>query len=447
MVTEEGVLGFDDQEKTFLVGLSSLPGIGVKQLWKLIAGMKPSQAWELLGKKKHPRDQEGHWGRYVLETDPFTLYKRHLRAGIAITAYGDPYYPESLLTDPEPPLVLFSRGDIAIWNEFPRVAVVGTRSASPYGIEVASRMGYDLSLSGIAVISGLAVGIDSACHLGVVDARLLGGAPPIGVAAGGLDKVYPAKQLRLWKKVIEEGVLLSERPLGTAPLRRLFPIRNRIIAGLADVIVVVESQLAGGSLHTVDAGISRGTTVLAVPGSVRSPSSEGSNALIFDGCGVARDAADVLAALSLEVKGGLPGSLRHPQGSRTKGIRMSKGDMGTTRGGAWREFTSNSLSLPRYSEPSEHSDQEERGKGGVVHRNELIDPHPTERGAFKHFSQLSSAQRSVLEAIGWEPVGMETLLKRTTMSMGRVALCLAFLEHEGWIEAGNGWWMRRRTSQ
>ncbi|MCL4313541.1 MAG: hypothetical protein M1131_05320, partial [Actinobacteria bacterium] len=92
MVTEEGVLGFDDQEKTFLVGLSSLPGIGVKQLWKLIAGMKPSQAWELLGKKKHPRDQEGHWGRYVLETDPFTLYKRHLRAGIDITAYGDPYY-------------------------------------------------------------------------------------------------------------------------------------------------------------------------------------------------------------------------------------------------------------------------------------------------------------------------------------------------------------------
>ena len=393
----------NEQEKAFLVSLSSLPGIGSKRLWELLMDMEPHEAWNLLGRKDHPQDKPGKWERYVSETNPLALYERHLRAGIGITVYGDPLYPKSLLMDPEPPLVLFSRGDIAVMDKFPKVAVVGTRSATPYGIEIATQMGYELSLHGVAVVSGLAIGIDTACHLGVIDACTVGGAPPVGIAAGGLDKVYPSKQLRLWNKVIDSGVILTERPLGVAPIRRLFPVRNRIIAALARVIVVVESHRSGGSLHTVEAGISRGNTILAVPGSVRSPSSEGSNALIFDGCGVARDAADVLVALSLESEGV----------EINKGLRKNDYDLANS--------TANSAAHP--SEPS--------------------DLHRSNQDVLGCSTHLNPMQQSVLEAVGWEPTGMETLLKRTNLPMGKVALCLVFLTRGGWITAGNGWWMRK----
>jgi DNA processing protein len=147
----------------------------------------------------------------------------------------------------------------------------------------------------VGIVSGLALGIDGASHRGVLDA----GGHPIGVVGSGLDVVYPSRHRDLWARVSADGLLLSEAPLGARPTAWRFPARNRIIAGLADLVVVVESHAAGGSMHTVREAADRSIQVMAVPGSVRCPSAAGTNQLLADGCAPVRDATDVLVALGL----------------------------------------------------------------------------------------------------------------------------------------------------
>jgi DNA processing protein len=150
------------------------------------------------------------------------------------------------------------------------------------------------------VVSGLAAGIDGAAHSGALAAAA---APPVGVVGSGLDVVYPKRHAALWTSVGKSGVLLSEAPLGARPEPWRFPARNRIIAALSDVIVVVESHARGGSRYTVDEAIARGRTVMAVPGSVRSSAATFTNELLAECCPPARDATDVLVALGLAVPG------------------------------------------------------------------------------------------------------------------------------------------------
>ncbi|HJR25211.1 MAG TPA: DNA-processing protein DprA, partial [Acidimicrobiales bacterium] len=156
----------------------------------------------------------------------------------------------------------------------------------------------DLAEAGVAIVSGLALGIDGAAHRGVLDAAA-GPGRPVGIIASGHDIPYPARHARLWAAVAERGVLLGEAALGTRPAAWRFPARNRIIAALADVLVVIESHAAGGSLLTVREAIARGVDVMAVPGSVRNPAADGTNQLIADGCHPVRDADDVLMAIGL----------------------------------------------------------------------------------------------------------------------------------------------------
>jgi DNA processing protein len=219
--------------------------------------------------------------------------------GVAVHRLGDPGYPRVLAGDHQAPAVLYSHGDLGLL-ERPAVAVVGTRSATHYGQDVAAELGRDLAGAGVVVVSGLALGIDGAAHHGALAARC---APPVGVVASGLDVVYPRRHARLWAEVATRGALLSEAPLGTVPARWRFPVRNRIIAALAQVVVIVECHRGGGALHTVEAAIERGIPVMAVPGSVRSPASVGTNALLSEGCQPVRDADDVLTALDLERTG------------------------------------------------------------------------------------------------------------------------------------------------
>jgi DNA processing protein len=221
-------------------------------------------------------------------------------AGVAVHRLGDPGYPPTLAGDHQAPEVLYSLGDLGVLVR-PRVAVVGTRSATHYGEEVASELGRDLAKAGVVVVSGLALGIDAAAHHGALAASC---APPAGVVASGLDVVYPRRHAWLWEQVATRGVLVSESPPGTQAAAWRFPLRNRIMAALAHVVVVVECHRRGGALHTVEAAIERGRPVMAVPGSVRSPASVGTNALLSEGCQPVRDADDVLTALDLERTGG-----------------------------------------------------------------------------------------------------------------------------------------------
>src|SRR6202011_3567041 len=138
-------------------------------------------------------------------------------------------------------------------------------------------------------------GIDGAAHEGACGT----GAPPIGVVAGGLDDPYPRRHARLWERVASTGVIVSESPAGVPTEKWRFPVRNRLLAALSDVVVVVESRHHGGSRHTVEAAVARGVPVGAVPGSIRSATSEGTNALLADGAFPVCSTADILVALSL----------------------------------------------------------------------------------------------------------------------------------------------------
>ena len=237
------------------------------------------------------------WARAGCSVSPQEVAEVHERAGVRILLPEDPSYPELLASDVEPPAVIFALGDLSAL-EARRVAIVGTRRCTGVGAGVARELGRELSTAGVAVVSGLALGIDGAAHRGALDA-VPGGAAPVGVVGSGLDVVYPSRHRELWEAVARRGLLLSEAPLGARPTGWRFPARNRVIAALAEVVVVAESHARGGSMHTVEEAQRREIPVMAVPGSVRSPASRGVNELIADGCHPVCDTADVLVALGL----------------------------------------------------------------------------------------------------------------------------------------------------
>jgi len=176
--------------------------------------------------------------------------------------------------------------------------VIGTRNATAAGRATATDLGHALSEEGIVVVSGLARGIDGAAHRGV---RASGGpGRAVAVVGNGLDQPYPNQHSELWEWVGECGLLLSEWPPGVAPEAWRFPLRNRILAALCEVLVVVESRERGGSLITARAAADRSVEVMAVPGSPRSRASSGTNQLLVDGAGPVTSAADVLAMLGLD---------------------------------------------------------------------------------------------------------------------------------------------------
>jgi DNA processing protein len=201
--------------------------------------------------------------------------------------------------------VLFVEGDRPTVFSAPRVAVVGTRAASVHGLADAWELGAFLGAAGVSVVSGLAIGIDGAAHHGALQAAAAerdgsrSPAGPIGVVATGLDIVYPRRHRVLYEQVRRHGVLVGEQPFGVQPERGRFPIRNRIIAALADVVVVVEATLSGGSRITADRALDYGRPVLAMPGSRRNPAAAGCNALLADGAQPLLDPSDVLVALGL----------------------------------------------------------------------------------------------------------------------------------------------------
>jgi DNA processing protein len=178
----------------------------------------------------------------------------------------------------------------------PRVAIVGSRRPSPYGEAVAEQLGADLARAGVIVVSGLALGCDAAAHRGA----LVGGGVTIAVMGTGVDIVYPAAHFRLAEEIVAAGgALISQFPDGTSPRRQNFPARNVTLAALSDVVVVVEAIQGSGALITAEAALDLHKEVMAVPGSIFSPLSVGTHALIRDGAGLVQNARDVLGALGI----------------------------------------------------------------------------------------------------------------------------------------------------
>lgn len=221
------------------------------------------------------------------------LIDAHARHGIWLYPPGDDDGAAGLwASDPETPALLFGQG-ARIDPAVRRVGIVGTRRCSAYGRTVAQMLGTGLARAGVAVVSGLATGIDGIAQRAALEAD----GPVIGVVGSGLDQVYPASNRALWADVARQGTLVSEYPLGRRAAPWQFPARNRIIAALCEVLVVVESGPTGGSMYTVDAAAERDRPVMAVPGPITSAASVGTNRLVSEGCAPVCDVDDVLAAL------------------------------------------------------------------------------------------------------------------------------------------------------
>ena len=364
--------------EAFAAALAGLPGMGPSRLAAVLATAAPPDAWARAVRGHHWSEGEvrraigpeydkvtNAWREAAARVDVAARWAQVGALDVGVHLLGSPGSLPALAGDIEPPAVLFHLGALQVIAG-PRVAIVGTRRCSTTGIGLAFELGRDLAAAGVAVVSGLASGIDGAAHRGALAAE---GAPPIGVVGSGLDVVYPRGQTRLWQAVADAGVLLSEAPLGAAPARWRFPARNRVIAALADLVIVVESHRRGGSLHTVDEADRRAVDVLAVPGSVRNPAAAGTNELLAEGRAPVCSVDDVLVALGLGAGG--------------------------------------------------------RRQGSADRR-----PPP------------EAADRTVLEAVGWQPATLDHLILRTGLDLGRLAPALDRLCSSGWVARHGGWYER-----
>ena len=211
-------------------------------------------------------------------------------AGARMLCFGDADYPLALMDLPDAPPVLWVQGDMALLNR-PAIAMVGARNASSLGLRMARRLAETLAEAGFVVVSGLARGIDAEAH----EAALATGT--IAVQAGGVDVIYPTENAALAGKIAVQGCRISEQPMGMDPQARHFPLRNRIISGLSQAVIVVEAAARSGSLITARNALDQGRDVFAVPGHPFDARASGCNMLIRDGATLIRSAADVIEAL------------------------------------------------------------------------------------------------------------------------------------------------------
>jgi DNA processing protein len=212
-------------------------------------------------------------------------------SGIRFVDRWNPDYPVSLTELYDPPIGLYWKGDYVV--ERPCVAIVGTRRATLYGRKVAKRFGAELARMGFCVVSGMARGTDTAAHEGALEA----GGPTLAVFGCGMDIIYPPENLELSREITAKGALLSEFPFGRRADRQTFPMRNRVVAGLCEAVIVIESAEAGGSMITARFAGEQGRQVMAVPGRIDQASSAGCHQLIRDGATMVTSVDDVLEEL------------------------------------------------------------------------------------------------------------------------------------------------------
>ena len=249
----------------------------------------------------------------ALHSDVLTAYAADLdwqaQTGNHLISYADPNYPNLLRELEDPPVLLYLKGDPEVLCSL-QLSVVGSRRASPDGIQTALQFAKHLAACGITITSGLALGIDGAAHEGALAANGL----TLAVAATGLDRIYPAKHETLARKIAEQGAIVSEFAIGTPPKRENFPRRNRIISGLATGTLVIEAALRSGSLITARHAMEQSREVFAIPGSIHNPMAKGCHQLIRQGAKLVETADDILEELAPLARLNSPSTAaRHPQ--------------------------------------------------------------------------------------------------------------------------------------
>ncbi|HKO87064.1 MAG TPA: DNA-processing protein DprA [Burkholderiales bacterium] len=283
--------------------LSLVPGLGGRGQRKLLAAFGLPQ--NIFSQSR--ATLAAHIGEALAER----LLQHHDEAALAATtrwletpahrvlSLADREYPSALLETDDPPIVLFVRGDPALLNK-PAIAIVGSRNATAQGRLNAENFAKVLGDAGFVIVSGLALGIDTAAHRGALSSS--GGT--IAVLGTGIDRAYPSSNAGLHDAIAERGLLISEFPLGTPPLSNNFPRRNRLISGLARGVLVVEAALSSGSLITAKQAGEQGRDIYAIPGSIHSPFSRGCHALIRQGAKLVESAQDILEELKVPNQAG-----------------------------------------------------------------------------------------------------------------------------------------------
>ncbi|NLW25327.1 MAG: DNA-protecting protein DprA [Clostridia bacterium] len=266
------------------------------QFLQNIQNIKGIDFWQLTEKEiceKFPFISQEMAREFVLGRDKINLdveKNKINKLNVRIISIKDESYPKLLRHIFNPPPLLYVQGNLEEKNL--SIAIVGSRRASPYGKKVAYSFGQQLSEQGVQIISGLARGIDAAGHEGA----LVGEGGTVAVLGSGLDIIYPRENYNLYKRIINsgKGAVISEFPLGTAPLKLHFPLRNRIISGLAQGILVIEAGAKSGSLITAELGLEQGKDVFAIPGPITSPLNQGSHKLIKEGAKLVENIDDIL---------------------------------------------------------------------------------------------------------------------------------------------------------
>jgi DNA processing protein len=292
----------DDVERKYWIAFSKVPRIGRVRVGQLEEHFgKLEEAWRASASELRAAGLDTGTVSACLAAratvDPDAEVERLASHGVSALTWHDDAYPPRLLEVYDRPPVLYVRGALQPADEW-AVAVVGTRRVSVYGRQVADEMARGLAASRVTVVSGLARGIDAIAHRAALEA----GGRTIGVLACGLDMVYPPEHKRLAEQIAGQGALISDYPLGTQPRSEFFPRRNRILSGVSLGVLVVEGDVKSGALITARQALEQNREVFAVPGSIYSPNSRGTNKLIQDGeAKLTLTVEDVLAELNLSM--------------------------------------------------------------------------------------------------------------------------------------------------
>lgn len=291
-----------DEEIRFWLGLAQVDGLGVRSAHKLIKHFgSPAAAYCASLTELETCGLAAPVAQALFAQTGLKEAEKEMEAAgklpCRLISYGSNEYPRLLREIPDPPLVLYVRGDASVLSQH-AVAIVGSRRPTAYGLQVTHRLAHDLAQRGLAIVSGLARGIDSASHKGALEAS----GKTVAVLGSGVDVIYPRENARLGQKIIETGAVISEFPLGAGPVPENFPIRNRIISGLSLGTVVSEAAEYSGSLITARLAVEQNREVFAVPGNITTAQSFGPNHLIKQGAKLVDQWVDVVEELPAEVR-------------------------------------------------------------------------------------------------------------------------------------------------
>jgi DNA processing protein len=286
-------------EQKYWLGFSLVPGIGPRRLTRLRDYFGDlASAWhapELEIRRSGLDDTTS--ARFLQRRGQIDLdgeFTKVKQAGVQLIALDDIQYPALLRTIPDPPILLFVRGQL-LPEDNNALSVVGTRRATHYGKDAAYKLSAALAQQGVTIVSGLAQGIDTAAHQGAIQA----GGRTLAVLGSGVDVIYPSENRALAQDIVRNGALISEFPLGSPPDSRNFPRRNRIISGLALGVLIVEAPVSSGALITANMAAEQGREVFAIPGNIFSAASRGPNQLIQEGAKLVMGVDDILDELQL----------------------------------------------------------------------------------------------------------------------------------------------------